>query len=596
MAGGEGVNVANAYVQIIPSAQGIKQNITDAIVPDLAAAGEQGGEVLGSGLLQTLQGSLGKIAAAVGAAFAAVEVGKFLEDVGAGFDEMHDSIVIGTGASGEALQELMGIAEEVATTVPVDFATAGDYIQDLNTRLGLTGEDLQDVATQLGALDSMIGAVNVETLSGAFAAWGVSSEDMASQMDYLFGVSQATGLGFDRLTGILESTAPAMQQMGFSFEETANMAGLLDRAGMDASGMMGKMSRALVEIAGEGGDAGAVFNDMIGEMQGYLDAGDRAAAMEIATQLFGTKGAAQFLQAVESGAMDMEAIRDAALGAGDGIMGTYEATASWSEQWDVLKNKAALAIEPLASGVFEALGTAIENLTATFDALAPAIQPIIDDLGAILVEQVMPALATAFETVSPIISDLGTVFLTVAGAVIGAVSSILSVVLPAFNNILSTATRVWAGVKNAIVNPINDAKKAVSDAINRIKQIFNTKLELPKFKLPHFNINGGEIPWGIGGKGRAPSISVDWYAKGGLVDGATLIGVGEQGAEMVWPSYEPYLSKYAAAIASSMPAGGGVTNVYLDNLRVNDDEAIRQDVINLVIDLGRYNRAMTAAR
>ena len=31
---GEGVNVANAYVQIIPSAQGVKQNITDALVPE----------------------------------------------------------------------------------------------------------------------------------------------------------------------------------------------------------------------------------------------------------------------------------------------------------------------------------------------------------------------------------------------------------------------------------------------------------------------------------------------------------------------------------------------------------------------------------
>ena len=62
---GEGVNVANAYVQIIPSAQGVKQNITDALVPDLTAAGQQGGDALGGGLMSTLQGSLGKIAGAV---------------------------------------------------------------------------------------------------------------------------------------------------------------------------------------------------------------------------------------------------------------------------------------------------------------------------------------------------------------------------------------------------------------------------------------------------------------------------------------------------------------------------------------------------
>ena len=567
----DGATIANAFVQIMPSAEGATGAITDAILPGMQNLGDEAGSSIGGGILQAIKGMAGPIAGAI----AALGVGKMLMDVGAGFDEMHDAIVIGTGASGEALEGLMAIAEDVATTVPVSFGTAGDYIQDLNTRLGLTGDDLRDVATQLGALDSMIGGVNVETLSGAFAAWGVSAEDMADEMDYLFGVSQATGLGFDRLTGILESTAPAMQQLGFSFEETANMAGLLDRAGMDASGMMGKMSKALVELAGEGGDVGETLNAMLDEMQGYLDAGNTAAAMDIATSLFGTKGAAQFLQAVESGAMDMDAIRDAALGAGDGIMGTYEATASWSEQWEVLKNKAALALEPLASGVFEALGVAIDTLTAAFEVLAPALQPIIEDLGAILVEQIMPALTTAFETVSPIISDLGTVFLTVAGAVTTAISTILSVVLPAFNNLLRTATTTWEGIKRAISDPINNAKKAVTDAFDAIKRAFSTKLEFPRFKLPHFKIDGGEAPWGIGGAGKKPSFNVEWYATGGIFDAATLVGVGERGAELAWPSYEPYMSKYAAAIAENMPDGEVIAEI----------RALRSDVRNLKVYL-----------
>ena len=567
----DGATIANAFVQIMPSAEGATGAITDAILPGMQNLGDEAGSSIGGGILQAIKGMAGPIAGAI----AALGVGKMLMDVGAGFDEMHDAIVIGTGASGEALEGLMAIAEDVATTVPVSFGTAGDYIQDLNTRLGLTGDDLRDVATQLGALDSMIGGVNVETLSGAFAAWGVNAEDMADEMDYLFGVSQATGLGFDRLTGILESSAPAMQQLGFSFEDTANMAGLLDRAGMDASGMMGKMSKALVELAGEGGDAGETLNAMLAEMQGYLDAGNTAAAMDIATSLFGTKGAAQFLQAVETGAMDIDAIRDASLGAGEGIMGTYEATASWSEQWEVLKNKAELALEPLASGVFEALGVAIDTLTAAFEVLAPALQPIIEDLGAILVEQIMPALTTAFETVSPIISDLGTVFLTVAGAVTTAISTILSVVLPAFNNLLRTATTTWEGIKRAISDPINNAKKAVTDAFDAIKRAFNTKLEFPKFKLPHFKIDGGEAPWGIGGAGKKPSFNVEWYAKGGIFDAATLVGVGERGAELAWPSYEPYMSKYAAAIAENMPDGEVIAEI----------RALRSDVRNLKVYL-----------
>jgi hypothetical protein len=38
--------------------------------------------------------------------------------------------------------------------------------------------------------------------------------------------------------------------------------------------------------------------------------------------------------------------------------------------------------------------------------------------------------------------------------------------------------------------------------------------------------------------------------------------VGERGGEFVWPSYAPYLDRYADALASRMGGTGGV-NVYL---------------------------------
>ena len=32
-------------------------------------------------------------------------------------------------------------------------------------------------------------------------------------------------------------------------------------------------------------------------------------------------------------------------------------------------------------------------------------------------------------------------------------------------------------------------------------------------ELPHIKVDGGEAPWGIGGKGKLPSFDVKWYAK-----------------------------------------------------------------------------------
>ena len=611
---GEGVNVANAYVQIIPSAQGVKQNITDALVPDLTAAGQQGGDALGGGLMSTLQGSLGKIAGVIGAAFAGIEVGKFLLDIGGEFDEMTDAIIIGTGATGEALEALEESAKGIATTVPISFGEAGNIVQDLNTRLGLTGENLDEVGQRVAAAGELMGsAINVESMSGAFAAFNVAADDMAGEMDYLFGVSQSTGIAFDDLTRILESNAPALQGLGFSFEESANMAGLLDRAGMDASGMMGKMSKALVSLAQPGETAAEAYQRVLSEMEGYIEAGDEAAAMDLATELFGTRGAAQFVGAVQSGALAMDDLRDASLGAGEGIMGTYEATASWPEKWELLKNKAKEFLEPLAGALMDGLGMALDKLNEVMDSIDPstlegvastltelfealiaavtnlwtALQPLVTFLMDTFVGGVIPAIEAALlllsgdfdgarakigqalEGVKTIVNNAKTAitqrFEAIRTSISGKVDAIKSAVKTKFDEI-----------KKSITQPIEDAKGAVSSAIQNIKDAFNVTLSFPHIKLPHFRITGGEVPWGIGGKGTAPSIAIDWYAKGGFVDGATLIGVGEQGAEMVWPSYEPYLSKYAQAIAADMPTQ--------DDL-LGEVRSLRDDVRNLKVYL-----------
>ena len=84
----------------------------------------------------------------------------------------------------------------------------------------------------------------------------------------------------------------------------------------------------------------------------------------------------------------------------------------------------------------------------------------------------------------------------------------------AAENIRTTVKTKFEQVKTAITDPIDKAKTAVSDAITKIKNIVNNaKLSLPHIKLPHFKIKGGQVPWGIGGVGTPPSISIDWYKK-----------------------------------------------------------------------------------
>ena len=68
-------------------------------------------------------------------------------------------------------------------------------------------------------------------------------------------------------------------------------------------------------------------------------------------------------------------------------------------------------------------------------------------------------------------------------------------------------------VKDKIQTILTSAKDIVKGIIDKIKGLFNFSWSLPKLKLPHFHVTGGKVPWGIGGVGYPPSMSIDWYRK-----------------------------------------------------------------------------------
>lgn len=105
-----------------------------------------------------------------------------------------------------------------------------------------------------------------------------------------------------------------------------------------------------------------------------------------------------------------------------------------------------------------------------------------------------------------------------------------------WNGIKNTASTVWNAIKTAITSPIQTAMNTVKTIINKIKGFFPLKVGkiFSGMKLPHFSIKGSP-PFGIGGKGEKPSISVSWYAQGGIFNSPSVIGVGEAGPEAVIP-------------------------------------------------------------
>lgn len=159
-------------------------------------------------------------------------------------------------------------------------------------------------------------------------------------------------------------------------------------------------------------------------------------------------------------------------------------------------------------------------------------------------------------------------------------------------------------IKEKFGSILGSARDKVHEIIESIKGLFNFSWSLPKLKLPHFSFSGefSLNPLSV------PKLSVDWYAKGGVleeptifgVNGSTLMGGGEAGKEAVAP-IDVLQSYVAEAVASqnmvivsvlekilmaieSMDANmGGNMRGAIDGLRV---EMSRREV-------GRIVRAVT---
>ena len=232
---------------------------------------------------------------------------------------------------------------------------------------------------------------------------------------------------------------------------------------------------------------------------------------------------------------------------------------AWPEISEIITTAAGVIQEVMSTVwpvVSQIIGTAMDTIKTVIKTAWPAIKQII--------QTVMSAVKAITENVWPVISRIVE---TAAGAIKGAIEGISSVV--------STVQSIFDGIKSAIEDPIGTAKGFIEDAMSTIEGIFSgLKLELPSIALPHFNIWGGEFPFGIGGQGSMPEFSVDWYAHGGFVDSATLIGAGEAGPEMILPKRGALMDEFADTIAKHM-SGAGV-DIHDCTFNVREESDIRK--------------------
>ena len=223
------------------------------------------------------------------------------------------------------------------------------------------------------------------------------------------------------------------------------------------------------------------------------------------------------------------------------------------KNWDKIK-ATALAVKTAVVTAFTNLKTNITNIwnaikssaTATWDAIKSAITNAITNA--------VSAVKTKISDVKTSISD-------------------------AWSTIKQKTSEAWESIKDKITSPFKSAKETISDIVGKIKGMFPLSIGrlFKGLELPHFSLQWSSKDFGpLGSVSYPTGIDVSWWAKGGIFDSPSVIGVGENGAEAVVP-----LDKFWDKL-DNMSAGETVINININGSN-KDPREIAEEVKRVLI-------------
>lgn len=464
----EGLELATAYVRIIPTTEDIKSNLTSAMSKDGIQAGKESGEQSGKSFLGSFSTTTGKIGKTLGG------IGDTLSKnvtapIAAGgaaimaswgqVDSGLDIIVQKTGASGDALKAMQDSATNLATSMPVSFEDAGTAIGEINTRFGVTGSQLESLSGDFLRFAQLNGTdVNnsIDIVQKSLSAFGLTADDAGAMLDTMNKVGQDTGISMDVLAQDMVTNSTALQGMGLNAASSATLLGNLEKSGVDVQAAMQGMTKVQAYAAKNGISMQEALTKAVSS------SGD-------AIEVFGARSGAKLYDAFQNGTLSVDMFTDSTTNLTDNlgsVSDTFEATLDPADQWQTVLNnlmtigyEVGNAVMPMIQQAVDTVVPIIQELSDKWNSLSPEMQDTIIKaaLVAAAVGPMVTGFSKAFGVVSNVTNGLNLLKTGPLAGILGpiaAVVAIIAVLVAAFMNLWNTnegfrdaITGIWEGIK-----------------------------------------------------------------------------------------------------------------------------------------------------
>ena len=286
-------------------------------------------------------------------------------------DDGYDTIITKTGATGQALEELNQVADNVFANLPTTMQNAGTAVGEINTRFGATGDVLEGLTEDFIKFAEINGTDlnnSIGQVDKIMEQWNIDMSETGNVLGLITKKGQDTGISVDTLMGSVQQNGATFKEMGLNMEQSIDLMAQFEANGVNADTAIAGLRKSVKAYTDEGKNTDEALRLTI---DGIKNAKTETEALAMAQEVFGTKGAAEMTNAIREGRIDLDSLSSSMSDYGTVVEDTFNATLDPWDDEKVAMNNLKLAGVAAVGPVLIFVGKLATGISAITRVLGP---------------------------------------------------------------------------------------------------------------------------------------------------------------------------------------------------------------------------------